>query len=85
MSYVKRGTVCFISKKGSDNLFSPSADKEYFSFFKEDTDVQIKNWICSDDELSAVLTEAQNIESLVAAPGIETIVWVKKEEILNDN
>lgn len=84
MSYVKEGTVCYLSQKGQDNLFSPDMDEEYSSVFKEDTPVEIKNWTCTRKGLSAVLVEATNIESLVASAGIETIVWVNNHEIIKD-
>ena len=84
MSYVKGGTVCYLSQNGPDDLLYPSTDEEYSSYFEEDVSVKVKNWRCPNDGLLAVLVEASSVQSLVASHGIETVVWVKKEEILND-
>jgi len=75
--------VCYISQWGHNDFLYPNKDES--SKFEEDSSVQVKSWICGDTSLAAVLVEAQKIESLIATAGLETIVWVKKEEILNDN
>ena len=86
MSYVKRVEQYVIYlKKDPDDLLYPSTDEEYSSYFEEDVSVKIKNWRCPNEGLLAVLVEASSVQSLVASHGIETVVWVKKEEILNDN
>lgn len=84
MNFVKSGTLCYISHLGHNNFLYPDKNELSTTLFTEDTSVKIKNWICGDTTLSAVLVEAQKIESLIAGPGVETVVWVKKEEILND-
>lgn len=82
MNYVKEGTKCYLSQKGRDDLLFPNMDEGYSSIFLDDANVRIKKWFCDDEELSAVLVEAANIENLVAAHGIETVVWVNKNEII---
>ena len=82
MNFVKSGTRCYISRIGHNNFLYPDKHESSITLFAEDSSVKIKSWICGDSSLSAVLVEAKNIESLVASPGIETVVWVKKEEIL---
>jgi len=84
MKFVKSGTLCYISCKGHNNFLYPDKHESATTLFAEDSSVKIKSWVCGDNSLTAVIVEAKNIESLVAAGGIETIVWVKREEILND-
>ena len=84
MNFVKSGTQCYISCKGHNDFLYPDKHESAATLFSEDSSVKIKSWVCGDNSLMAVLVEAKNIESLVASPGIETVVWVKREEILND-
>ncbi|MAH48874.1 hypothetical protein CMI37_23810 [Candidatus Pacearchaeota archaeon] len=84
MNFVKCGTQCYISCKGHNDFLYPDKCESATTLFTEDSSVRIKSWVCGDNSLAAVLVEAQNIESLVASPGIETVVWVKRKEILND-
>tara|TARA_R110000824_G_scaffold143061_5_gene310485 strand:+ start:725 stop:970 length:246 start_codon:yes stop_codon:yes gene_type:complete len=79
---IKAGTPCFVSEKGENDKVYPAKAFYGCSVFTTDEDVEIKkNWKCSDEDLIAVVTRANSIETLVSHDEAQTIVWINKNYI----
>ena len=51
------------------------------SFFSADQEVKVSDINCENKNLIAVLVKANMIEYLIAGEGIETIVWINKNDL----
>jgi hypothetical protein len=79
---IKAGTPCFVSEKGKNDKIYPVIDFHGCTCFATDEDVEIKkNWKCADENLIAVVTRANSVETLVSHDGAQTIVWINKNYI----
>jgi len=79
---IKAGTPCFISEKRKDNKIYPVTGFGGKSHFSIDQEVEIKkDWKCGNQNLVAVLTRANSVETLVSSDDVQTVVWISKEHI----
>ena len=78
---IKAGTPCYISMPGKGNTIRPILDVTGKSFFSVDQEVEVSDISCENKNLIAVVAEANYIEDLIAGEGIETIVWINKNNL----
>ena len=78
---IKAGTPCYISVAGKGDKIKPIVDETGRSFFSIDQEVEVSDINCENKNLIAVFTKANIIEDLIASDGIETIVWINKNNL----
>ena len=78
---IKAGTLCYISMPGKGNTIQPIFGETGKSFFSADQEVEVSDISCENKNLIAVFTKANIIEDLIAGEGIETIVWINKNNL----
>jgi len=78
---IKEGTLCYISMPGNGGTIQPIFGETGKSFFSADQEVKVSDINCENKNLIAVLAKANMIENLIAGEGIETIVWINKDDL----
>ena len=78
---IKEGTLCYISMAGNGGTIQPIFGETGKSFFSADQEVKVSDINCENKNLIAVLAKANMIEYLIAGEGIETIVWINKNDL----
>jgi len=81
---IKAGTPCFISTQKEGREYAPVSSMYGKTFFSIDQEVEVTDYKCKNENLIAVLTQANSIETLVSHDEIKTIVWVSKHHFLKD-
>ena len=78
---IKAGTLCYISMPGKGNTIRPVFDGTGKSFFSVEQEVEVVDIGCENKNLIAVYAKANDIEDLIAGEGIETVVWINKNNL----
>ncbi len=77
---IKKGTPCFLSKKGHNDFFYPQYGETGLSYFEEDVeDCRQEAWVCGRSDLAAIIVNPQNIKDLYGSS--QTVVWVEKKHL----
>ena len=79
---IKSNTICFVSEIGHNGFIYPRFNEYGRTLITEDIeDIQTKSWVCSHNNLKAIVVEASKIKDLYGAVGQKTVVWVDVGDI----
>ena len=82
---IKKNTPCFISEPGHNNFYYPIFNASGLTYFDEDTeDIEIKSWLCSHNNLTAVIVDINDIKNLYGDTQRKTVVWVENKYLENN-